>query len=98
MHAGPGWQGSSHPATRVWNSVSRMRTLELSWNLRTRARREAPADGAGEVPCGARGGSGPRGLARGDAGIAAVRVDLDTGELRRVHDADVERAEPVVAE
>ena len=54
LHAKPGWQGSSHPATRVLNSVSRMRSLDLSRNLRTRARREAPADDPRQVPRGAR--------------------------------------------
>ena len=65
-HAEPGWQGSSHPATRVRSSVSRMRTLDLPRNLRTRARREAPADGPCEVPGGAGGWGGAGGLARGD--------------------------------
>ncbi len=62
-HAGPGWQGSSHPATRVHLSARRMRNLDLPRHLRTRARREAPAHRSGEVP------RGPR--RRGRAGLPA---------------------------
>ncbi len=52
-HAEPGWQGSSHPATRVQNSqVRQMSDLELPRNLRTLAGRQAPAHGAVEVPRG----------------------------------------------
>src|SRR5436305_10205266 len=98
MHVGPGWQGSSHPATRVWISVSRMRSLELPRNLRTRARREAPADGACEVPPRPRRRRRAGGLARGDTGLAAMRLDLDPGRLRRVHRRDAQRPEPGLAE
>ncbi len=84
----PGWQGSSHPATRVRNSVKRMRTLDLPRNLRTRARRQAPAHGAGEVPRRAGGRGRARGLAGDHAGIAALDLDLDARGLRGVHRAD----------
>src|SRR5690242_18043935 len=98
MHAGPGWQGSSHPATRVQISVSRMRSLELSRNLGTRARREAPADGASEVPPRPRRWRRARGVARGDARFAAMRLDLDARRLRRLHGRDAERTEPGLAQ
>src|SRR5205085_12383200 len=92
-----GWQGSSHPATRVRDSVRRMRTLDLPRNLRTRARREAPSDRPLEVPrcAGRRRGAG--GFARGLARLAEVRVDLDPRRLRDVHRADAERPEPGLA-
>src|SRR5438309_6426977 len=94
----PGWQGSSHPATRVSsNSAGWMRTLDLPRNLRTRARREAPADGPVEVPPVAGRGSGARCVARGDARQSPVRVDLDARRLRGVHAPDVGGPEPTVA-
>src|SRR5947209_2279262 len=98
MHAEPGWQGSSHPATRVRDSARRMRTLDFPRNLRTRARREAPAHGALEVPRSALGRGRARGVTRGVAGLAAVGVDLDAGELRGVHGTDAQWLEPVLAE
>ena len=50
MHRGTRVAGPSHPATRVEISPIRMRNLDFPRDLRTRARREAPADGAFEVP------------------------------------------------
>ena len=59
----------SHPGFEL--SVDRMRTLDLPRNLRTRARREAPAHDPGEVPRRAGQRRGARRLARGRAGRAA---------------------------
>ena len=57
----------SHPGSRAFASGD-MKPLDLPRNLRTLARREAPADGAGEVPGGARGRSGAGRLAGDEPG------------------------------
>src|ERR1700737_3037369 len=86
LHAEPGWRGSSHPATRVRNSGTGMRTLDLPRNLRTRARRETPTDGSLEVPCRARRRGGAGGLAGDDCAGAALNRDLDARGVRQVHE------------
>src|SRR5438105_681695 len=97
-HVEPGWQGSSHPATRVRNSARRMRTLDFPRNLRIRARREAPADGPREVPRDARRRRRAGRLARGETRLVPLGFDLDAGRLRTVHGADAGRAESVLAD
>src|SRR5947209_15090075 len=97
-HAEPGWQGSSHPATRVRNSARRMRTLDLPRNLRTLARREAPADGACEVPRNAGWWGRAGGIAGNPRGRAALDRDLDARRLRRVHQRGARGTQPDVSE
>src|SRR5581483_3406167 len=69
-------------------SPVRMRTLDLPRDLRTRAGREAPADGALEVPRGA------RRLAGDHRGRPAIDRDLDARRLRVVHVGGADRSEP----
>ena len=71
-----------------------MRTLDLPRNLRTRARREAPADRASEVSRRARRRRRARRLARDLAGRAALGLDLDARRLRGVHRRDAAGLNP----
>src|SRR5581483_6496773 len=75
-------------------SPVRMRTLDLPRDLRTRAGREAPADGALEVPRRARRRRGARRIAGDHRGRPAIDRDLDARRLRVVHVGGADRSEP----
>src|ERR1039458_9180387 len=95
----PGWQGSSHSATRVLQfSVAAMNPLDLPRNLRTRARRQASADDPRQIPRGPRRRSRARRVARDRGRLAADRVRLDAIGLRRLHAIDPRRPEPGLAD
>ena len=75
-------------------SARRMRTLDLPRHLRTRARREEPADGSGQVPRRPEGRSRARDLARDRARDRALARYLAARRLRRLRGAGAGGAQP----
>src|SRR5436305_10114220 len=84
----------TRPIHRRSLSLIPMKTLDLPRDLRTRPGREAPADGAFEVPRRARRRRGAGRLAGDDASGAALDRDLDPRRLRELHSGGAGRLQP----